>query len=419
VAAKESLLTVRFSATGVETRNITKWSIDSAYLVSTDGFEFELFDPEFTRGNRLELQPVELLVNGASQLIGRIDRTRIGDNGRALTCIGRDYIADLVEGNVDPKFKLGPKMTVDDMLTEAFGPYGIDTIIDDDDDTVIMQNARSGVRMRKRSGGGGGSKRRHRRKKRGGRALQNFDPKPGEGGYEYCNKIIARLGATIQPGPSRSSLVITEPRYDQEPIYSLRRTDDPVGSASNNVIDSVADRDYSKMPTFTLFNATQATKGKKGESIAKTFDIFELAANSPELLKIIQTSTISGRWEPGKIATEVRDEGKLYRLLNFRDDAARTKAQLERAADRAVSERVKDTLSYQATVRGHMDERTGAIYSVDTMVRVDDDICDIHEELWISSRKLSYSEGAGATTQLTCWRPDSFVIDGSLGDDDE
>lgn len=72
---------------------------------------------------------------------------------------------------------------------------------------------------------------------------------------------------------------------------------------------------------------------------------------------------------------------------------------------------MKDTLLYDVTMRGHVDPESGAVWSVNTMVEVDDSVADVHERLWILQRKLSYSKEEGAITTMTCIRPESFVID--------
>jgi prophage tail gpP-like protein len=119
-------------------------------------------------------------------------------------------------------------------------------------------------------------------------------------------------------------------------------------------------------------------------------------------------STVSERQQKGKVADQVA-QGALYRLLVYRDENARTAEQIEAAARRCVAERLKDTLYYHATVKGHADPRTGAIWTVDTMVNVDDDVADVHEPLWIESRTLRFGSG-GAETDLVCWRPESFTL---------
>lgn len=55
-------------------------------------------------------------------------------------------------------------------------------------------------------------------------------------------------------------------------------------------------------------------------------------------------------------------------------------------------------------------QKSGALWAVNTMVRVNDQVCGIHETLWIESRKFTFSPDAGSTTEIECWRPSSFEI---------
>ena len=397
----ESKLTVQFPGLARDTQNVLEWRIDSAYLTSTDGFQFTLYEEDRTLLRGLELQPVELLVAGAFQLIGRIDRTRVGHDGHAVECSGRDYIADLVECNVDPtmKLKLGDKL--DTAILMAASPVGIDVVISDDD--ITMGTVRSGKKVR-RSGGGG------RGKSRLGKAVQDFKPQPGEGIYEFLNKIVARAGGTIQPGTARNELLIEEPLYDADPLYRLARTDDVANGVHNNIVDAVADRDFSRFPTYVLINGTQARGGDRGANASFDYDVWGIAAGfRSELGRILQDGSVSDRWKPGKVADQVKD-GSLYRLFVHRDEPARDAEQVEMAARRALAERLKDTLEYTVMLKGHTDPDSGAVWSVNTIVQVDDDIADIHEPLWIAERTLSYAPREGARTQLRCWRPESFEL---------
>ncbi len=391
----ESGLTVRFSLLGRDETRFTSWSIDSAYLVSTDGFSFDLFSQNRAELFGLEMQPVELIVGGASQILGRIDATDIGDNGSVVSCEGRDYIADLVECNVDPTVKIGAKSQLDEALRAAMAPCGIDSIVDFGN--VLFSSVRTGKPIKR-------GKRTFRK-----RPLDDYKPKPGEGIYEFCNRLAARQGVTIQPSQTRNEIVLDSPDYTQEPSYTLLRTDDTTSSGTNNIIKGKARRDFSSFPTYTLFTGTGGESGKQSGGLNKTFDIFELAAAVPSLLGVIESRTVSGRWTD-KAATEVKN-GALYRLLYHRDQESRVQEDLDSGVRRSVAERLKDTLAYTCTVKGHTDARTGAIYSINTIANVDDAITNVHEPLWIARRTLRYSESEGAMTDLELWRPGSFVIE--------
>ena len=390
-------LLIRFPLlTNRDTTRVSSYSLKSAYTGSTDNFEFSLYDTDRSKLLRLEMQPVELLINGASQLIGRIDATEIGDDGSAVTCRGRDYIADMVECRVDPSAQVKKGMTLGDSLTLVCSPVGIDTVISDDD--FQMRTVRAAHPVKKR-----GTGKRHSRK-----VVDEYKPQPGEGMYEFCNRLVARFGATIQPGRARNEIVLDEPSYEQDPVAAIVCTDDPQTSVSNNVISASASRDWSSFPTFALFTNKAGEVGSDKAGLSASRDIFQAAAQSQELLEIIQRSTFSGRLKPGDKPNV--SKGELYRLLYHRDNDSKTQEQIENAISRAVAERLRETLRYTVELRGHQDPKSGALWAIDTMIQVSDSIRGIDEALWVHSREFSYAPGRGATTKLELWRPNSFVI---------
>lgn len=397
MADDDSLLKIRFETTDLETISVSDWSISSAYMTSTDGFTFTLVDSDRANLRDIELQPVELSVNGCSQVIGRVEITTVGDNGNAVMCEGRDYIAELVEGNVDPVIKVKDGDLVGSVFSDVARPYGIRTIFSDDE--ILMRNVRTGINVKLGKGG----------KSYANRVLKEYKPKVGEGAYEFLNRLIARFGATMQPGPDRESLCITQPKFDQDPSYTLVRTDDTTASGRNNVIRSTAKRDFSQFPTYCLTNGWQASGDGKAVSSKIEFDTFLLAEalGNRELARVLQRSTLGGRRKP---VDAQPNHALLYRLLYVKDEEARTQEQLEFSARRAIAERLRPTLEYRATIRGHVEPESGAVWSIDTIVQVEDDICGVSEPLWISDRTLSYSAGAGATTEITAIRPGSFQL---------
>jgi hypothetical protein len=133
-------------------------------------------------------------------------------------------------------------------------------------------------------------------------------------------------------------------------------------------------------------------------------DMQVLAQEYGEELRDIITSGIEvGRAQDG-------DPNVLYRLLVARDQESRTEEQLFAFALRAIASRLKDTLLYTATVKGHVDPESGLVWSVNTMVNVKDSIAEVNEPLWIHSRKLRFGTD-GPLTDLECWRPASYQID--------
>lgn len=389
----DSILSVRFEGLGRETTNVTEWELDSGYEVSADAFSFTLFEQDRALLKGLELQPVELLVNGVSQMLGRIEVTERGATALTMRCEGRDYISEIVECNASPEKKFTADTEIGVALTEIMRPAGITQVMDFEN--ISMAELRTGKKIKY-------GKRKSPKKNK----ASDYKPQPGDGIYDFCNRLIARHAATFQPGPARNTIVINQPDYEQEPLYQLVRTDDTTNSGANNIVRASARRDYSSFPTQAIFTGTNAEKGKQGTGLAVVMDLAGLAWGfNAELAEVL------GR---GIAVGESRDGVKnvLYRLLYRRDTESRNEKELRTAASRAISDRLKETLRYSATVRGHADPTTGALWAVNTMCQVSDSIADVNEALWIASRKFRLSS-EGAFTDLEMWRPASFRLDGA------
>lgn len=378
-------LSVRFENPdiGRETRNITEWSIDSDWLVSTDEFSFVYAEPDAPdRIFGLECQPVTLTVGDAGQLAGRIDVTEIGRRGAAVACSGRDYIADLVECNVDPSLVIKDQMTLQAALKLAMSPVGINVVLGD---AKVMRDVRSGRSARAKAPPDFLSLK-----------LQDLQPDSEQGIYEWANRIVARHGATIQPTLRRNEINVVAPNYDQEALYQIRRTRNPGGA--NRVKEAYATRDFARFPTFTIIRGQGAGKDVSGKDADNTSASINSAGLTPETIEV----SAFGRRKPKPHGDDA--DGYLYRLLSLHDRTATNKTQVNAAAFRAIWDRLKDTLLYTATLRGHQDPDTGAIYTPDTIIDVQDDVAGVREKLWIKQRKLSYDPRGGAETQITCWR---------------
>ena len=377
----------------LQPRLIQSYSIDTGYLTSTDEWSVVLYDTDKARLRNMQLEPITLSVFGVPQLIGWVEKISRGADG-SVRISGRDYMSQLVECNVDPTVAIKESDTLEQAIKAVAGPCGITKVTGDGS---ALRNTRTGVST------GGGAPPDFLSLKPG-----ELKPTPGQGVYEFLNRIAARHGATLQPGLSRSEIVVTAPNYSSKPVYTLRRTDDPNRQRSNNVIAASSDEDWSRAPTVGLVSGQITKPGEAAQP--KSFDwdmIAELQVNGGDALaatvssKVVHTRIKPGGAGPGN---------KVYRLIYFKDTESRNVSQLHKAIQRAICERLKDSLSYQATVIGHQDPKTGAVYSVDTIASVSDDVCDIHENLWIASRRLTYEQDAGPQTQLELIRPGSFVL---------
>jgi prophage tail gpP-like protein len=386
-------LSVKFERLGRETNRIGAWSIDSDYLVSTDVFQFEYVEPDapdLLFG--LEGQPVTLSMGDLAQVCGRIDETEIGNNGAAVTCDGRDYIADIVECHVDPKVTITDGMTLQAAIKLAVSTCGINVVLGD---AKVMRNARSG------------------RNPRTGAApkdflalkLKDLKPDDDQGIYDFINRLVARHGGTVQPTLKRNEVNIVAPNYDQESLYTIRRT--RAGGGGNRIKKASAKRSFARFPTYTIVRGQGAPEATSDKPAENTTALIESAKLTPETQRI----SVPGRVKPKPHGADA--DGRLYRLLYLQDQTAQTKTQVQAAAVRAIWDRMKDTLVYTATLHGHTDPDSGAIYTIDTCIDVQDEIAGVREKLWIKRRHPSYSPQGGAETQIECWRLGALLLGAS------
>jgi prophage tail gpP-like protein len=204
--------------------------------------------------------------------------------------------------------------------------------------------------------------------------------KPGEGIYEFCNRLAARA-----------------PDYGQDVSFLLQRYRVD-STAVGNVLEGEATRDYSRFPTHVLATGKRGAKGAPKQALFNQIQA-ELEGLPADL---IETERQLPTNNPGSIDT-------LYRLWYLRDEQARTAEQIAKSAQRAYADRFKETLQYSPTVQGHTDV-DGRMYAIDTIARVIDEVADVEEELWVESCSLSYSKESGPRTEMAMWRKSAFVI---------
>lgn len=364
------------------------------FLGATDSFSFRYYSENPDNLAGLEMQPVMLQIEGRPQLLGRIDATDSGDHGSSVLCEGRDYIADLIESNVDPKLLLKDGMTLEQALLLLLSPCGIVTI--EDQGKVISSRTGKYIKPIK--------------SRIDEKTIKDLKPTSGRGINEVAEEILARFGLMLQPSFDRTAVVVQGPTYDQDPIGRIARTK---GEPNTNLVMSArARRDFSSFPTHAVFTGKQGAPVELGgaKGVMTRWDMYDVLETFPaELRDIVRGAIVQGRRLPGD--TKAILEGALYRLLYFRDDhVGKTNEQISHSMMRAISDRLKETLVYKAKLRGHINPATGYNWAVDTIIDVDDDQARVHEPLWCHRADFANSKAEGPTVELTMIRPRSFQI---------
>jgi hypothetical protein len=216
----------------------------------------------------------------------------------------------------------------------------------------------------------------------------------------------------LQPSLDRSTVIVQAPSYDYDPLGTIWRTGGD--SQRNLVIEANARRDFSSFPTHCLFTGKQGTAVEKGgaKGVAQPWDLYTWlqSASISEISQILEGAFLQDRNLPDDPKSVLN--GVLYRLLYFKDEHAKTQEQIERSQLRAVSDRLRNTLTYTCRVRGHVNPQTGFCWTTDALLDVDDDMADVHETLWCYRCVFENSRREGPTTTMTMIRPNTFMLSG-------
>lgn len=386
------------------------YRLTTNYMTPTDAWEFVTYsekDQYDLRRIWRPLQPVRLYINGACQLIGRIDGIEgVPETGGALRVFGRDYLADIVDATVDPLFDVQQGETLERALLNLLKPFGITRIESSNIDALaVLLGSAGATKLNK------GKRRRSRDV-----SLADFKAEENQGVFEFANKILARHGLLMLPGRERNEVVVDEPNYDQDPIFRLDRP--------GNILEASARRDYSGVPTVTVARGRGSFANDSATSSRQQYPTFtgsnapgRKVARTAEVERILErfdsvSSIIEDRYDP-KVGG-IPLPGTLYRPLFYRDQDSRNQQQLDSAVKRMIAEKLRETLTYDVKMRGHVEPRSGAVYAVDTIAEVSDTLEDIDERLWCFDRTFE-NQGQGPETALKYIRPDCYVLSEPVG----
>lgn len=395
----ENYVELTFEETSEKTDKFLSYTVDSNYNRAVDTFAFSLFSQENFEQLRKQtrpLQPISIHVNGALQLRGRIDSQSFNDDA-VIEIRGRSYLAELADGAVDPAVKVTQGMTLPAALLAIFKQCGTATI-------EPNWNA-----VRTTMSGGRATFAEPLAEDPTATKVGKWKPQgSNQGTWQLAHKLVTRHGYTMQPTLDRSALSLSQPEYRQAPLYRLSRVRD--GSTSNVLSGNVA-KDYSDIPTMVTARGRDGKSKSKFAALRESIMPFADDApvsigNSQDVKDIVLGIIAQQRIFPDQVIPA--NAGLLYKPMVITDQDSKTLEEMQRSVKRELAARLKDTLQATYIVEGH--EQDGAIWTPDTLVRVQDDLAGIDENLWVEGRIFSYQSGQGARTTLKLLRPDSFVI---------
>lgn len=397
-AHRSDEIALELPKTGQRIVNWTEYSFNSHYQTPADAFSFTLggasIDAELLAATAPTTE-VRLTVNGRVTATGFIDRQDIGfdrSGGTALVIEGRDKLGQAVDASVNPQLRFAPNMTLEEILIRIFVPYGFPSADDFVTDNAANRNVITGaVRGIKR-----GKK---------GKVLKNLQhhqlqPFPNESVYNFAQRIVERHGMRIWLSADGQQLVCGAPDYDSEPLYFLRRTKD--GRA--NIISGGVTRDYIDLPTIVF------ARGWSGGGVDRhsqhwrhvlnpifLADHSALLASRPDSVEIKLESFIDKNGKD-RVPPVTPVTAASPRPIFFEDRESRTAEQLEHMCRLQMSNKLQKAVKAVYTVEGHTCD--GAIWAIDTIVNVEDDVAKLYGPMWVMSRTLKKSRKGGTTTTL-------------------
>jgi prophage tail gpP-like protein len=93
------------------------------------------------------------------------------------------------------------------------------------------------------------------------------------------------------------------------------------------------------------------------------------------------------------------------------DDKLRDNSKAQAKADQALHAEQLDCYGYEVEIAGHGVGRF--LPSVDTLINVRDEVCELSTVLWCAARTFSYTRDGGATVKLTLVKPGLWTPEAS------
>lgn len=344
---------------GTEISRWKEYTVNSNFLSPTDAWSFT-FGTE-TEWKRLKdkIRPdrkFELYVDEALQATGWIDSRKAKRSitgGVTVNVQGRDVLAPLCKANIHPDTATKGK-TVEQIIEEAFRQVYpgalMPTIVYDNDANraVVMDESKRYKKTKK-----GKSK----------NVLEYYSARPQEGAFEFCVRLLRKNGLWMW-GAADGSVVVSSPNYDQPASYLI--------------------------------------SCKRGDTVVQTSDAEDSwdRQNVPSHV-IVRGKSASKEWQKSKVFGRVYDTDSLRICPSYiQHDEATTADECKQFAMQELSRLKQEEKVYSVTCKGHRDPFTGAVYAVDTIAKIDDEILDVHDDLWCLERSFTKGADSGTHTQL-------------------
>lgn len=397
------------------------------------------------------MRSVELAIDGAPQLNGRIERIETSANGHgesAMVISGRDLAGPALDWDVDPSLNVGG-LTLETALGRIFATVGIPVRVTTADAARELTTKRKGSTATEAAasstprGGLSESLRRalreaanlpwasgstnagvervlvrrdeteptiegvaaitpptreRRRARARAKAVKDIvipiaHPRPGERVWSFAESIVSRIGARmwVAPDPERGLCVVVDtPESSGPAVFAfVRRIVNGVTDPRSNILSGTESISTREVPT-TVVVYTGTDRGDKISSRGRT-----VVENGP--LSTRETTR-------GMVADDPPPQPR-----HVRSTRARTIARASQEGTRIITDAMAGFRTYTVTVRGHSQSLDGTprLYGINCIARVYDDVCTdpdgnaLDEDMLITRVVFRRSRQGGTTTELT------------------
>lgn len=383
-------VTLRADILGADIGRWTSYTFASDFLTPCDGFQFSIGDPDIPQGLSGLIAPgikVSLNISGRPICTGYIAEVAYSadrSSGTVLEVSGRDILGDVVDSCVDPFQSFQPTQTLEEIAKAVLSKFNI---------TEIEFDAIAGQKAKDSQG--------HIAK-----------PYPAEGAYEFIERLAKRQGLHLWAKADGTGVVLGKPNFKQESSYKLTRRRGIANGAGNNIVSGHVKRSMLNQPSVIVASA-RAGGGDFAHATVRCIyvnPLISIGADGKTVLPSVQeiidrfpsAYKIKASDLDGVPPTSANTPYGFARPLYWVDSEAKTLAQLIQGTKREMAKHMSTSLEVVYEVAGHTQD--GKVWTVDTVVDVEDEVGGLNEPMWISGVTFKKSRSAGTTTELKLMR---------------